>query len=108
MQECWSAVSDRGIASDAVKKLTVVDLMAHPSRLKSLKSQLRIDRIAFRWPASNIGPHHDGCNLDHVCTTTINFPDRDRNKTLTRRSTAESSKREKGAHWERKSNATAF
>ena len=49
MQECCRAVSDRGIASDAEKRLPAVDLIAHPSRLKSLKSQLQIDRIAFRW-----------------------------------------------------------
>ena len=53
MQECCRAVSDRGIASDAEKRLPAVDLIAHPSRLKSLKSQLQIDRIAFRWRASD-------------------------------------------------------
>jgi len=54
MQECCRAISDRGIASDAPKRLPAADLIAHPSRLKSLKSQRQIDRIAFRWRVSDI------------------------------------------------------
>lgn len=54
MQERCRAVSDCGIASDAVKRLPAVDLIAHPSRLKSLKSQLQIDRIVYRLRASDI------------------------------------------------------
>lgn len=53
MQECCAG-SDRGIASDVVKWLPTVDLIAHPSSPKSLKSQLQIDRITFRWQAGNI------------------------------------------------------
>lgn len=54
MRECCCTVSDLGIVSDAAKRLTAVDLIAHPSSPKSLKSQLQIGRITFRWRASDI------------------------------------------------------
>lgn len=105
MQECCCAVSDRGITSDAAKKIASSGSNSTSQLVKEHKEPAThwLDSIQIASKRC-FGACHGGCDLYHVLSTPTNFPEKAENKTLTGKGTAESSKRERSGLWGKKSN----